>query len=726
MFAVRSPFLRVALLVALLGVWALSAPSRALAWRQPGLVAGVPSDVRSPKIAGEGSRVHLITFQAETKQLLYSRGTTAADGSVRWERPRRIADDVKLAWNIAADATGTVHVAYATNDRRIYYIKNASRGDVGNWTRPELVAQLKQANELDIALDAANTPYIAWGQDVDASVLQMSYRGAGGKWVTNEVSGRAYLYRYAALAVSGEGDAARVHIMTELKNGKGSQLEILYASGPRNGPFTARAFSASFGISGLAAQPTLALDRLTGTLYTGFFSGKDLDFQFLFSYSRTNGASWSPLTTTRLGDNLVVTEKSPMVAGNNRDYIMLQVKRVGNGGFASSGFYSTEFNPDTQSFTPPAPLRDVRGTDYKNVTPDLAINALAKIGVWVPGFTAGVAYNSEPGGIVSVGADAITLNGGAPFTRLPSVAVNIVNPQGQPSGMRVAIDAPIGAATPTEPFQASFSRTLPPGCQHTVSVQLLKGSEVSEVLTAAIGYDAAVTASLRVLNPYNGAPGFTREPKYRLQVVGADECSGLKSVRGGTSAQTLGAPIDISANVYDAVLPLPAPAQPGANALVFQVEDVAGNTALFNNSITYDPTPPVLVSTGTLTVTVPATGTNVLAGLQFVGSTVRDDSFGGRGFWGVQLLNSRTPITDTARADLPWATVQAPGEASDFALRDWGLLGGIAPASRGPGAYYVYARFVDGAGNPTTGVLSGTATLGALRPVEVWLPVVSK
>jgi hypothetical protein len=344
----------------LLSAWQLAGAPSALAWRQPGLVPGVPSDVRSPKIAGEGNRVHMVTFQAADKELLYSRGTTAADGSVAWERPRRIANDVKLAWNIAADASGTIHVAYATGDGRLLYIKNPRRGDLGNWSAPQQIAQMKQANEVDIALDAANSPYVAWGQNVDPSTLHMAYRAADGNWATREVGGRAYLYRYATLAVSGSGDSARVHIMTERKGDKGSQLEILYVSGPRNGPFQVKAFSGSYSISTLAAQPTMALDRLTGTIYTGFFSGKDLDFQFRFSYSRDNGATWAPLSTVRLGDGLAVTEKSPMVAGNNRAYIMLQVKRVGDGGFTSSGFYGTEFNPDNRSFTAPAALRDVR------------------------------------------------------------------------------------------------------------------------------------------------------------------------------------------------------------------------------------------------------------------------------------------------------------------------------------------------------------------------------
>ncbi|MBC8078624.1 MAG: hypothetical protein H7Y32_21285, partial [Chloroflexales bacterium] len=358
MFRILSKPLRLAIAALVLAVWSIGPTPTAQAWGQPGLVPGVPSDVRSPKVAGESNRVHMITYQAASTQLLYSRGTSAANGSITWERPRRIADDVKLAWNIAADASGAVHVAYATNDRRIYYIKNPNHGDFGNWSRPEEVATLeRQANELDIALDAANTPYVAWGQDVDSSVLRVAYRAPGGGWLASEVAGRAYLYRYAALVVTGAGAGARVHVMSELKGDKGSQLEILYAAGPRDGPFRVQGFSAGFGIGALSAQPTMALDRATGAIYASFFSGNDLDFEFLFSYSRDNGESWSPATTTRIGSDLVVTEKSPMVAGNGRAYIMLQVKRVGDGGFASSGFYATEFNPSDGSFTPPAPLR---------------------------------------------------------------------------------------------------------------------------------------------------------------------------------------------------------------------------------------------------------------------------------------------------------------------------------------------------------------------------------
>ena len=59
---------------------------------------------------------------------------------------------------------------------------------------------------------------------------------------------------------------------------------------------------------------------------------------------------------------------------------------------------------------------------------------------------------------------------------------------------------------------------------------------------------------------------------------------------------------------------------------------------------------------------------------------------------------------------LAWATAQAPGTGSDFALRNWSLLGGIAPADQTPGDYYIYARFLDGAGNPTIGVFTTSIT----------------
>ena len=97
------------------------------------------------------------------------------------------------------------------------------------------------------------------------------------------------------------------------------------------------------------------------------------------------------------------------------------------------------------------------------------------------------------------------------------------------------------------------------------------------------------------------------------------------------------------------------------------------------------------------------------------------------GFWGVWIANSRTritnPISDTS---LVWSPVQRPNTAQNFSLANWSVLSGLPLASQTPGVYYVYVRFLDGAGNPTSSVLTGTVTLNTITKPTLRLPVVRK
>ena len=99
----------------------------------------------------------------------------------------------------------------------------------------------------------------------------------------------------------------------------------------------------------------------------------------------------------------------------------------------------------------------------------------------------------------------------------------------------------------------------------------------------------------------------------------------------------------------------------------------------------------------------------------------------GRQFWGVWIANSRTPTapTDPAR----WSPVEVPTHASDFTI-DWSLFGGLGNQANPAVDYYVFVRFLDGAGNPTREadiIETGMITLesGFTRPT-LYLPSMHK
>jgi hypothetical protein len=114
----------------------------------------------------------------------------------------------------------------------------------------------------------------------------------------------------------------------------------------------------------------------------------------------------------------------------------------------------------------------------------------------------------------------------------------------------------------------------------------------------------------------------------------------------------------------------------------------------------------------------------ILTTLSFSNLTVTDNAYPGRGFWGVWLANSREPVSNPATdPDLVWIPVQAPGEGTSFTIANWSLAAGLRPDQRTPGAYYVYARFLDGAGNPTDGYLAATINLTNVTFPRTHLPV---
>jgi hypothetical protein len=740
---------RAAILLALLTTLGLSAVPHALAWTTPGTLPNVPNDIYKPRVAAEGTRFHEVYVRRESSELFYQRGTASADGSIAWENPRLLATGIGNGWNITA-AAGTVHIAYASNDRRVLYIRNERNGDLGNWSTPEQISTVpRQVNELDITLDAANTPYVAYGQDVDSGLLAIAYRKGPGSWARNLAGNSAYFYRNAQLTVLGEGNSATIHVLVELKPESSSQIQIAYARGTRDGPFEVKNLSGPFsGGSRLAQQPTITIDRSTNTLYAAYFSGKDLEFDLFFTYSTNNGESWQPAILDPFGSDVAVIEKSPMVGVPGGAHILFDTRQIKSGAFAASGFFASTFTNQTGRFSDPVAVRPYAGTDYKNVEPDLAINDIAKVATWVYGFTAGIGYSGDPGGVQapSSGPNA-TLGVGSTTTNNPTITVNLTDVSGNPTQMQVAFDSAPTDATPKEAYQPTFTRRAPDSvaCARTVNVVLYDAEgKKSRTLTTNFTLDAAVQDATAVRNPYkrenaviytadagntpaDGDPSYTRKQAFYVEVTNNGECTGLKQLRIGSSAQTLGSPFAISGNFFANVLPIPGDVKVGPNTIVLETSDNAGNTDQVSSTIYYDPTPPVLETKGSVSATVPSSGPNVLVSLQFSSNTVTDNMYGDRGFWGVWVANSRTsvanPITDTT---LEWSAVAAPGDGADFTLPGWNVLNSIPVANQTPGDYYIYVRFLDGAGNPTGDFISTKVTLSAITKPSASLPLVIK
>lgn len=370
-------------------------------------------------------------------------------------------------------------------------------------------------------------------------------------------------------------------------------------------------------------------------------------------------------------------------------------------------------------------------------------SAPAPVGAY-PLFTGGSTANTA-----SITGQLIINNGHA-VTKNPVLSLAITNVTGEPTKMRVSLDTPLTDATPLEAYRQMFTRSVsdPNLCTHTVYVQLLNDVTglTSDVLTGSIVVDSQVQAGVIARNPYkrenavvfdqpqqtqplvtDGDADYTRVMAFYIEVNGSAECSSLQTVRVGRSTTSLPLAYSPSSDFFANVLPIPGQILVGSNALVFQVEDGVGNTQVYSREIKYDPTPPTLVTTGTLEVNVHATRGAILANLNVAGNEVTDNMYPGRGFWGVWVANSRTPVADPATdTTLAWQALPISGTASNFTLANWSLIGGLPLAQQTPGDYYVYLRFLDGAGNPTAGYLSNKVTLTAITLPTVFLPVTLK
>jgi hypothetical protein len=116
------------------------------------------------------------------------------------------------------------------------------------------------------------------------------------------------------------------------------------------------------------------------------------------------------------------------------------------------------------------------------------------------------------------------------------------------------------------------------------------------------------------------------------------------------------------------------------------------------------------------TLTGPALASDyIVVRLLFTKIHVRDNLYGdGAGpgtadFWGVWVANSPTNVGSDSPT-LQWFPVQVETPGPIFTI-DWNLFTGLSKAEQRAGAYFVYVRMLDGAGNPSKEVLETQVTL---------------
>jgi hypothetical protein len=164
----------------------------------------------------------------------------------------------------------------------------------------------------------------------------------------------------------------------------------------------------------------------------------------------------------------------------------------------------------------------------------------------------------------------------------------------------------------------------------------------------------------------------------------------------------------------------------GPNQLLARVSDKAGNVTDYTQTIILDRTKPTLAAgSGTLALSSDAKAT-IITRLSLSGVSVTDNTYPGRGYWGVWVANSRTQVANPATdSSLTWTPIQAPGTGNDFSINNWSLATGLTGALQ-PGTYHVYVRFLDGAGNATDGHLTASVTLSQVTRPSVGMPMIRR
>jgi hypothetical protein len=358
----------------------------------------------------------------------------------------------------------------------------------------------------------------------------------------------------------------------------------------------------------------------------------------------------------------------------------------------------------------------------------------------------------------SVGPSATpVLDGGLPTTRNSVVSVSFNNVTGSPDGVRYHWDAAPTDADPWVTFASPLTVQGPTGvtadaCQsHTLYTQVRKGTTNGSVAQDAEQFDIGIQANVNILNRHlaglpasyglnaqdvftgaggNGAsdgdPNYTRERSFYLGIAGYADCSGLSTfiVPGGGGTD----PVPIVNNSYSNTPALPGGSAIGPRTITVELKDNLGNADTYDKTLIYDPanTDPTGTQTNTLGLPVLGTGGSVTANsansivrsLSFQGISVTDNLYGqqpnlpqlaaGKQFWGVWIANTTSPTATADAANLNWYPVRVPTPDSNFSVQ-WNLFTGLNITSNlrnHPGDYYVFVRFLDGAGNASTGSLT--------------------
>lgn len=693
----------------------------------------------SPQISFGGNQLGASWGEREATSVGTARA--ALDGNFGERVTLNTGSKTKQQWpDVAVDASGTIHLAYASGNTIFYRRKPVG----GTWSNAVTVGGDSFPNPVRIAVAPNGTIWVVWRDGAGTKVgFKFSDNGGAG-WSGGNAGGVVASETgnmYAPDIAIGPDNVP--HVVWYLLTGGADKGEIKYADW--NGSQFRAGKLTNDGSELYDADPVITVDK-NNVQHLVFRKQVSSDgTAWGITYARRDpGGKWSNFTQLAVssGD----AKYSPGIGIDDSGSIYVGYSEPF--GKTTSRQVVLLAKPAGQTNWTKQTISNGRW-DYRPVI----------AGSSASGLKAHVLYQEEQqpdkGEIIyarvrftsNTPKATPVLDAGAEYTRNNAATLTFSNVSGGATGVRWRWGAPpTDQANDSNGWQAGLDPRQVPlpvpdgGCgaltlytQVRANASLLQQGSSSDSIT----YDDNVSADAGVFNPNTsnltssyaaganaGASGYTRETAYNFVLNGTDDCGGLKSYKINTGPETA-----INGDsAFVARLPFGAQAS-GPKAVTVVVTDKAGNQRTYPESVQLDlpgDSRPVVRS-----ATVRISGGNTLQQtITITNANVTDTQYSA-GFWGVFVATSRTPVDNSEinASGLAWTPIRVPDPTANSFTVAYDVTSGLnANGLNGAvGDYYVYLKFIDGAGNAsewTSAALQVTLSAGYATP-KTFAPVIA-
>jgi hypothetical protein len=681
-----------------------------------------------PSVVGTGTTVHMVANPAQSVQYWSKQHTAASSsGPTRIGGSKGDTDYTEAA--IAAGPNGTLYAVYIVQNGGISMRRKLPNG---GWESPQAIYRTKGfMSYADIAVTGNGQIFVVWNEGGGYRFVRSTNSGA--TW--SSVRGVSSRQPYKPIAITA---GANNQVMAAFGGGDGHVYAAIWNGSSFTTtdvtPFRRKPDFYAF------ARPVIAPN---GKMYVAF-SNSDVNAALFYAERQPNG-SWAISKLSRGG-----------VYGSIGFHADAQsnLHMTWSGNFSGRWQLYYTFKPVNGNWQPIIRAPGVNNKVIADVDSSSTVGERVYDHAVFEVFDGGRAelryqqFSADS----SVLTARPVLDNGATITNSNRVSLSFADVTGGPDSVRYSWNAFPTDANPWVPFTSPIAIDGPPDLtpdtcgSQAIYTQVRRGTVLQTTPQRDDEiFDIGIQAQAFALNPNlatlptsdvaagpaspgagDGDPLYTRERRLFLAINGQADCAHLKDF-----AVAGGAPVPLNgADAYLRPIDLPGDAAPGDKSFDLVVSDQLNNQKTWSFTLTYDPantdTTGALSNTAGLPV-LSAGGSfsadeanSIIRSFTFKDISVSDNLYGqreqlppGRQFWGLLMANTISPTLDADNPSLQWYPVRVPAPSDTFTVT-WDLFSGLGfttDLSDRPGDYYVYARFLDGAGNPSKDALKAKVTL---------------